>query len=157
MCPNGLIIPFSQTAHIVLTKSSASPSTYMLPHVREKKRKSGNVNSHHCICRSDTWASSGSGDVCSLADERTVWSSWFRTWAPCLSAGLNPDKRPVGRRLREHEGGQAATQGPWFHNANDFDKNCVLIYCSVWVWRNKSMWENMSPVDWSTRRLYVFL
>lgn len=50
MCPNGLIIAFSQAAHIV-------PSSYRRPRIFSKKKKSGSVDAYRCICRSDTCGS----------------------------------------------------------------------------------------------------
>lgn len=61
MCPNGLIIAFSQTDHIV-------PCGRRLPHIFSKKKKSCSLDAFYRICCSDTcdsvqWPKCGGGNV----------------------------------------------------------------------------------------------
>lgn len=39
MCPSGLLIPISETVHIVFSEASVFCPVYKLPHIHKKKRK----------------------------------------------------------------------------------------------------------------------
>lgn len=115
MCPNGLIIAFSQTDHIV-------PCSRRLPHIFSKKKKE--LQSWRFLPHLLLWHMRLSAvtqmwrrKCCYLTGKLTIWSIWFVWRNVCL----------MPTKVSEAAGCSVEHEAADFHNAKDSLRQSVNL------------------------------